>query len=280
MLFRSGSSLTMLSVIGELVDKSAQPEQPGETETTYLVYLAQEGVTIEALELGQYFVVRSTHSASVIPSCEDFGSIYRKYSTYTEAKYAAEVDLAIGTGYYTVKEDGEIVKAAGATKNGSITEVDQAGNIKATMDGKKVDATNYKWTFIYEDFEGNLHVAGSSIKVTIKSAADVVATLKSAKDALATAEANLAQAKELKLSAEMQATLKGVVDEKEAALETAKQNAITKYLDGQFWGTASSPVYNYATSYRYTYQKEPAPITFQYTVIDGTYVVFVSSFFA
>lgn len=274
-----GSSLTMLSVIGELVDKSTAPTQT-ETEKTYLVYLAHDGVTIEALELGKYFVVRSTYSASEIPSCEDFGSIYRKYSTYTEAKYASEVDVAISTGYYTVKEDGEIVSAAGSTKKGEITEIDALGNLKATMDGKVVDATNYKWTFIYEDFDGNLHVAGSATSVTIASKADVVKSLDAAKNALASAEADYAQAKALKLSAEMQATLKAVVDEKEAALETAKTNSIAKYLDGQFWGVGNSPVYKYINSYKYTYQKEPSPVTFEYTVVDGTYVVFVSSFFA
>lgn len=273
-----GTSLAMLSVIGELVDKSTAPQT--ETEKTYLVYLAHDGVTIEALELGKYFVVRSTYSASEIPSCEDFGSIYRKYSTYTEAKYASEVDVAISTGYYTVKEDGEIVSAAGSTKKGEITEIDALGNLKATMDGKVVDATNYKWTFIYEDFDGNLHVAGSATSVTIASKADVVKSLDAAKNALASAESDYAQAKALKLSAEMQATLKAVVDEKEAALETAKTNSIAKYLDGQFWGVANSPVYKYINSYKYTYQKEPSPVTFDYTVVDGTYVVFVSSFFA
>lgn len=276
---KDGTSLAMLSVIGELVDKSTAPT-PTETEKTYLVYLAHDGVTIEALELGKYFVVRSTYSASEIPSCEDFGSIYRKYSTYTEAKYASEVDVAISTGYYTVKEDGEIVSAAGSTKKGEITEIDALGNLKATMDGKVVDATNYKWTFIYEDFDGNLHVAGSATSVTIASKADVVKTLDAAKKALESAESDYAQAKALKLSAEMQATLKAVVDEKEAALETAKTNSIAKYLDGQFWGVANSPVYKYINSYKYTYQKEPSPVTFEYTVVDGTYVVFVSSFFA
>ena len=275
----SGTSLDALSVIGELVDKTVTPVST-ETEKTYLVYLAHDGVTIEALENGNYFVVRSTYSASVIPSCEDFGSIYRKYSTYTEAKYASTVDVAISTGYYTVKADGEIVGAAGATKKGEITEVDSVGNVKATLDGKKVDATGYKWTFIYEDFEGNLHVAGSSTSVSISSEADVLKTLDDAKKALADAEKDYADAQTLKLSAEVQATLKAVVDEKAAALETAKTTAIAKYLDGQFWGGANSSVYRYINSYKYTYQKEPSPVTFQYTVIDGTYVVFVNSFFA
>lgn len=275
----SGTSLDALTVIGELVDKTVTPVST-ETEKTYLVYLAHDGVTIEALENGNYFVVRSTYSASVIPSCEDFGSIYRKYSTYTEAKYASTVDVAISTGYYTVKADGEIVGAAGATKKGEITEIDSVGNVKATLDGKKVDATGYKWTFIYEDFEGNLHVAGSSTSVSISSAADVLKTLDKAKEALANAEKDYADAQTLKLSAEIQATLKAVVDEKAAALETAKTTAIAKYLDGQFWGGANSSVYRYINSYRYTYQKEPSPVTFQYTVIDGTYVVFVNSFFA
>lgn len=276
----NGVSLDMLSVIGEITGRRSSDGKV-DVDDSKTVYLAKPGVTIEALEHSKYFVVKSTYSAVILPTCEEFGSIQRTYSTYAEAKYASSIDLAIDTGYYVVDgKTGEIGKAlTSAMKKGSIDKLDALGGIEATIDGKTVDASGYKWTFLYTDFDGNLNKAGDSKNVSIAEFKKAEDSLAGATNAYNTAKANYEQTVALKLSSVKQAQFKAVMDTAEADLEAAKQSAVAMYLNGQFWGGSNSPAYNYVNSYRYTYQKEPAPITFEYVVIDGTYCVFVNSFF-
>lgn len=271
----SGTRLEFLSVIGEISNSNGTDD---ETKTK-IVYLSCGGVTVEADETGKYFIVRSYNSAVELPSCNDAGSIYRKYSTYEDAKQAAEVDVAISAGYYVIKEDGEIVSNADIVKHGKITSVDSAGNVKATMNGVNVDAKGYDWAFIYEDFDGNVFAAGDSTAVTISSFSDAEKTLKPALDAVIEAEKDYANAVEYGMSDSILASLKAEVEAKRASYADAKKNAVKKYFDGRFWGVEDSPAYKYINSYKYTYQKDPDPISFDYISIDGKYVVFVGSFF-
>ncbi len=280
--------LTVLGVIGEYVDGTVAPtpDDDGDTPNYKIVYLAKAGTTLEATEYGKDIVVKSTYSAVSVPAGDEFGSIYYRYSTYAEAKYAATIDATIPVGYYAVTADGEIKGSTGIAKTGAILSVDAKGNLKVDLynDGKTVvDGTNFKWEFFYVDFDGNYKKASDSTAVTLVNYNLAIKTQ------VATLEAKIttAQAEYDKIVAEEVATgekrtaakiaAKEAIVAAEQALADYKTSAEAKNLNGTFWGTANSPAYTYVVTYKYTYQMEPERITFQYIVVDGTYCVLVNS---
>ena len=109
----TGTNLNCLTLIGEVKfpGGTTPPVTPPVDDSTVVVKLDKAGVTIEALELGNNFVVRSTYSATVKATGADFGSICRVYSTYVDAVKAASVNFAnITAGEYTVYVDTGIIK--------------------------------------------------------------------------------------------------------------------------------------------------------------------------
>lgn len=280
--------LTVLSVIGEYVDGVVAPDT-GDDDTTpnyKIVYLAKAGTTLEATEYGKDIVVKSTYSAVSVPAGDEFGSIYYRYSTYAEAKYAAAIDATLPVGYYAVTADGEIKGSTGIAKTGAILSVDAQGNLKVDLnnDGKNVvDGTNFKWEFFYVDFDGNYKKAGDSTAVTLVNynlaIKTQIATLEG-KITTAQKEYDAIVAEEVATGEKRTAAkiaAKEAIVAAEQALADYKTSAEAKNLNGKFWGTANSPAYTYVVTYKYTYQMEPERITFQYIVVDGTYCVLVNT---
>ena len=269
--------LKALTVIGEYTDgikKDDGVTQP--TTKTVTVYLGKNGATVETTEHGTEVVVKSTYSAVTVPSGEAFGQIYRTYKTYAEAIFN-DIETAMPTGFYTVDESGKILSVGATTKKGYITDSDIKGNVKVklTADAAETSGAGYNWQFFYTDFEGNFVKAGESTSVAIVSQATIDANLKAKKDAIVKAQ-NAYDAIDSKYVAAKAAAKEAVV-KAEQALEDYKASVIKANRDGQFWGVANSAVYTYFTNYRYTYQKNPAPVEFQYIVVDGVYCVLVNT---
>lgn len=278
--------LTVLGVIGEYVDGIVAPE-PGDDKNDYkIVYLGKTGTTLEATEYGKDILVKSTYSAVEVPAGTEFGSIYYRYSTYAEAKYAATIDATLPVGYYAVTADGEIKGSTGIAKKGAILSVDAQGNLKVDLnnDGKEVvDGTNFKWEFFYVDFDGNYKKASDSTAVTLVNFNTAIqAQINTLQNNInkAQAEYDAIVAEEIATGEKRTAakiTAKENIAKAEKALADYKVSAEAKNLNGKFWGTANSPVYTYVLTYKYAYQMEPERITFQYIVVDGTYCVLVNS---
>lgn len=278
--------LTVLGVIGEYIDGIVAPE-PSEDKNDYkIVYLGKTGTTLEATEYGKDILVKSTYSAVEVPAGTEFGSIYYRYSTYAEAKYAATIDATLPVGYYAVTADGEIKGSTGIAKKGAILSVDAQGNLKVDLnnDGKEVvDGTNFKWEFFYVDFDGNYKKASDSTAVTLVNFNTAIQAqintlqnnIKSAQTEYDKIVAEEIATGEKRTAAKI--TAKENIAKAEQALADYKASAETKNLNGKFWGTANSPAYTYVVTYKYTYQMEPERITFQYIVVDGTYCVLVNS---
>lgn len=269
--------LKALTVIGEYTDGIKKDDGVTEPTTkTVTVYLGKNGATVETTEHGTEVVVKSTYSAVTVPSGEAFGQIYRTYKTYAEAIFN-DIETAMPTGFYTVDESGKILSVGATTKKGYITDSDIKGNVKVklTADAAETSGAGYNWQFFYTDFEGNFVKAGESTSVAIVSQATIDANLQAKKDAIVKAQ-NAYDAIDSKYVAAKAAAKEAVV-KAEQALEDYKASVIKANRDGQFWGVANSAVYTYFTNYRYTYQKNPAPVEFQYIVIDGVYCVLVNT---
>lgn len=269
--------LKALTVIGEYTDGIKKDDGVTEPTTkTVTVYLGKNGATVETTEHGTEVVVKSTYSAVTVPSGEAFGQIYRTYKTYAEAIFN-DIETAMPTGFYTVDESGKILSVGATTKKGYITDSDIKGNVKVklTADAAETSGAGYNWQFFYTDFEGNFVKAGESTSVAIVSQATIDANLQAKKDAIVKAQ-NAYDAIDSKYVAAKAAAKEAVV-KAEQALEDYKVSVIKANRDGQFWGVANSAVYTYFTNYRYTYQKNPAPVEFQYIVIDGVYCVLVNT---
>ena len=280
--------LTVLSVIGEYTDGI---DAPTTDEETKVVYLGKTGTTLELTEYGKDVLVKSTYAAVEVPSGEEVGSIYFKYSTYAEAAYEASINATLKTGFYVINKDGEIKSGEvdEAASKATITSIDAKGNLKLALlnkDGKKtaeVDGTDFKWEFFYTDLEGNFKKAGDSIKVTVTTEASIKASLNKKVSDLQAAQAEYdAIVREEEATGEKRTAAKIVAKENIAKAEKAiadyKAEAETKFLNGKFWGTADSPAYSYAINQKYVYQKDAVNITFTYVVVDGTYCVIVNTF--
>lgn len=265
--------LKALTVIGEYTDgiKKDDDTTKPETKKTVTVYLGKSGATLEATEFGKEVVVKSTYSAVSVPSGESFGSIYRTYSTYAEAAFAASISTGMPAGYYVVSEDGKIETTGVSTKVGYITSTDANGGVKAKIDGKEVDATSFKWAFFYTDFDGNFKKAGDSTSVSLVSPSVIENNIKTKEEAVAKAQ-DAYDAIDSKYVAAKAAAQEALVKAKQA-LEDYKASVVTKYYDGQFWGFANSPAYTFALKYEYGYQQKAPAIYFEYIVVDGTYCV-------
>jgi hypothetical protein len=282
-----GNSLEALTFIGETVSLTAAPiVDPGTTTpqptTNRTVYVANGESVIEQLETGKSYVVKSLYSAVELPSGTEVGSVSVGYSTYVEAKAAKTIAPVIDDGkFYLIDKDNNILSTVAITwYTGTITSATADGAVKATLNNVEYEGKDLKWAFFYMDLDHTyLALASDNTSVQVASEATAKTAVTTAKTKAATAKAAYENAVATGLSAAKVASYKAAYDEALAAVTAAEETAVAKYLNGTFWGVEGSPAYNYLVIGKLTYQDNPAPITFNYTVIGGTYCVLVNSFF-
>ena len=269
--------LKTLTVIGEYTDGIAKddPITP-EPEKTVTVYLGKQGATLEHAEWGDKIIVKSTYSAVKLPTGEAFGQIYREFETYAAAT-VADINTVMPAGFYVVKEDGKIVSANVALNKAYVTSADVKGGV--TVKDAKTNGKDVKgdFEFFYIDFEGNfVKTTENTTKVRLVSKTVRDAKIAELKAAVATKTANYNAIDKKYVAAK--AAAKEALDKAVAALETYQTSAITNNLNGQFWGGANSAAYTYFADFRYTYQRDPQPIEFQYITVDGVNCVVTNYF--
>ena len=257
-------------------------------EENTLVYLNKSAkAVVRADEHGEGWLVISDEAAIAIPSGESVGQIYRRYSTYAEAK-AASIDLTIeGGNYYLVDKDAQIVVGdtsyATDVKVGKLVSVTAAGKTMADMgDGKIVDVSGYDFQWFYRDSEGNLVKASDSTNVTIidKDAyAKLFETLeKNVNNAKATLDAKTVAYEAGKLNQTKYDYYVEAYETAVAALESAKASNLDKYFNGKFWGFANSPYYTYVAMGAGSFQQDISYLWFEYIQVGDTYCVFTDRF--
>lgn len=269
--------LKTLTVIGEYTDGIAKddPITP-EPEKTVTVYLGKQGATLEHAEWGDKIIVKSTYSAVKLPTGEAFGQIYREFETYAAAT-VANINTVMPAGFYIVKEDGKIVSANVALSKAYVTSADVKGGV--TVKDAKTNGKDVKgdFEFFYIDFEGNFVKTTedtTKVRLVSKTVRDAkIADLKADVDKKTT-NYNAIDKKYVAAKA----AAKEALDKAVAALETYQTSAITNNLNGQFWGVANSAAYTYFADFRYTYQRDPQPIEFQYITVDGVNCVVTNYF--
>ena len=292
----TATTCTMLSVIGKL-NKPVSPSTPIDPGTPVsedtvsagarVVYLNGDATVIaEAIQLSNYWVIRSTSSAIDVTTGEEVGSIQFVFTTYKEDKITEAQAAIKAGGYFLINSDNDVIglvdeSKAGITGDSSkktayaevltgiITGTTADGKTTATINGKSTDVSNKTFKFIYHDTEGkNFGIGGSSTSVAILTTSEIEATW--AADAAVVAEgANKAP----------HYYTKEDVDTSVENVAAAKAAAIDAYLNGTFWNVEFSPLYNYFVSQRVSYQtKGEVTLTFNYVVINDVYYVFVNSF--
>ena len=283
----SSTTCTMLSVIGKINKPVAQVVDDGKntvTPGTQLVYLNGDATVIaEAVQLNNYWVIRSTESAIDVTTGEEVGSIQFVFTTYLESERTSVEKALKAGGYFLINKDNEVIsvvpEAAGIYGNntqsaqvltGVITGVTADGKTTATIKGaENTDISKYNFKFIYHDTEGaNFGIGGKSTSVAILTTGEIEATW--AADAAIVAEGANAEP-HFYTKEDIATAAEGVANTKAAAIDA--------YLNGTFWNVEFSPLYNYFVSQRISYQnRKDITLTFNYVVIDNVYYVFVNSF--
>ena len=283
----STTTCTMLSVIGK-INKPVAPVTVDTNDTvtpgTKFVYLNGDATVIaEAIQLNNYWVIRSTESAIDITTGEEVGSIQFVFTTYLESERTSVEKALKAGGYFLINKDNEVIsvvpEAAGIygtntqsaqVLTGVITGVTADGKTTATIKGVEgTDISKYTFKFIYHDTEGaNFGIGGKNTSVAILTTSEIEATW-AADEAIvaegANAEPHFYTKEDVATAAE------GVANTKAAAIDA--------YLNGTFWNVEFSPLYNYFVSQRISYQnRKDITLTFNYVVIDNVYYVFVNSF--
>ena len=285
----SATSCTMLSVIGALKEEVQTPDDPVSNDTVSaeekLVYLnADTAVIAEAIQLGNYWVIRSTSSAIDVTTGEEIGAIQFVFTTYTDGGITDAQNAIKAGGYFLINSSNDVVasvKEGTADKYGTktqyaevlkgvITNVTSDGKTTATIKDKaNTDISGYTFKFLYHDTDGaNFGIGGSNTKVSLLTTAEIEATW--AADAKIVAEG---------VNVATHYYTEEDVETAKADVAAAKVNAIDSYLNGTFWNVELSAAYNYFVSQRVSYQeKGEIKLTFNYVVIDDVYYVFVNSF--
>ena len=303
----TGSNMTALTVIGELVDRTVKP-----VAEPKVVYLGSTYDTVlEAEETGTSFIVRTSVPAYNLDGTE-FGYIYYEYNTTDKNFAAKDFDFLLGKAgaFYKVDADGKIQAEVGTLyssktsanfsdfingearkysysypvledklsgdyfKTATITSVAD-GKILATVgSSKNVDISGWNVKFVYTDIDGEtLQVAGDSTTVSIYTF-DVAV-----ENGLYASYKKVALAQKLYddyKSTSAKATYADALTAEIEALEAAKVATTDKYFNGAFWGTGSvsnSPLAVYFGKVKDSFGKN-ASLTFKYIVQnDVTYVI-------
>jgi len=287
--YKGAEACTMLSVIGK-VNKpvtvvTPDPEKEDTvTAGTKLVYLNGDATVIaEAIQLSNYWVIRSTDSAIDVTTGEEVGSIQFVFTTYKEDEMTRVQAALKAGGYFLINKDNEVIsavsEAAGeygtATEfaqvlTGVITGVTADGKTTATIKGvENTDISKKTFKFIYHDMDGaNFGIGGTSTNVAVSTTTEIKATY-SADEAIVAEGVNKSP----------NYYTKDDVAKAAENVAAAKVAAIDAYLNGTFWNVEFSPLYNYFVSQRVSYQNRgTVTLTFNYVVINDVYYVFVNSF--
>ena len=187
----------MLSVIGKINKPVAvvtpDPEKEDTvTAGTKLVYLNADATVIaEAIQLSNYWVIRSTDSALDVTTGEEVGSIQFVFTTYKEDKITSVQAALRAGGYFLINKDNEVISTVSeaAGEYGSTTELAQVltgvitgvtadGKTTATIKGvEDTDISKKTFKFIYHDTEGkNFGIGGSSTSVSVMTTSEIEAT--------------------------------------------------------------------------------------------------------
>ncbi|MBQ0010009.1 MAG: hypothetical protein KBS76_02765 [Ruminococcus sp.] len=307
----SGSNMTALTVIGELVDRTVKP-----VAEPKVVYLGSTYDTVlEAEETGTSFIVRTSVPAYNLDGTE-FGYIYYEYNT-TDKNFAAnKFNFLLGNGgaFYKVDADGRILAEAGTlyssktsanfsdfvngaarkySYNYPVLEDKLSGDffskatITSVVDGKilatvgsskNVDISGWNVKFVYTDIDGEaLQVAGDSTTVSIYTF-DVAV-----ENGLYASYKKVALAQKLYddyKSTSAKATYADALAAEVEALEAAKVATTDKYFNGAFWGNgpvSSSPLAVYFGKVKDSFGKN-ASVTFKYIVQNNVTYVIVPTF--
>lgn len=287
--YKGAEACTMLSVIGK-VNKpvtvvTPDPEKEDTvTAGTKLVYLNGDATVIaEAIQLSNYWVIRSTDSAIDVTTGEEVGSIQFVFTTYKEDNITRVQAALKAGGYFLINKDNEVISAVGeaAGQYGSETEFAQVltgvitgvtadGKTTATIKGvENTDISKKTFKFIYHDMDGaNFGIGGTSTNVAVSTTTEIKATY-SADEAIVAEGVNKSP----------NYYTKDDVAKAAENVAAAKVAAIDAYLNGTFWNVEFSPLYNYFVSQRVSYQNRgTVTLTFNYVVINDVYYVFVNSF--
>ncbi|MBR6050315.1 MAG: S-layer homology domain-containing protein [Clostridia bacterium] len=285
--YKGAEACTMLSVIGKINKPVAAVVDDNENTVTAgskLVYLNGDATVIaEAIQLSNYWVIRSTDSAIDVTTGEEVGSIQFVFTTYKEDEMTRVQAALKAGGFFLINKDNEVIsavsEAAGeygtATEyaqvlTGVITGVTADGKTTATIKGvENTDISNKTFKFIYHDMDGaNFGIGGTSTNVAVSTTTEIKATY-SADEAIVAEGVGKAP----------NYYTKDDVDTAAANVAAAKVAAIDAYLNGTFWNVEFSPLYNYFVSQRVSYQNRgEVTLTFNYVVINDVYYVFVNSF--
>lgn len=286
----SATTCTMLSVFGKLNTPVQGVVDSNDTITSgaRLVYLNSNATVVaEAIQLGDYWVIRSTEPAIDVTTGEEVGSIQFKFATYKEDEMTPASDALKAGGYFLINKDNEVISAVkeeagtyGPTTGtdpqnikvltGVITNISADGSTKAIISGvKDVDLMKYKTKFIYHDMDNaNFGIAGSSTNVSVSTMNEIKSTY-SAEQAIV--DEGVGIAPHFYTAADIAAA--------EETIAEAKASAVGSYFNGTFWNVEFSPLYNYFVSQRVSFQNRgDLTLTFNYVIINDVMYVFVNSF--
>ena len=276
-IVNDGNKLSTIAVVAQEVANVDNKTPATSTTEGDVVYL-KEGAygLVKVDETGKTWIVYSNVEAVDLVTGES-KTIYRAYNTYEGDP--SNVDLTIkGDKFYVVDEEGKILKDYTATtQSGVLVAADATGAVYAKLNGSKTatDISGWDVVFLYEK-DGNFVKAGDNAGVTMIDYDAYTATLDALYKTYTDAKATYNAKKSAGITGERLAYYKGLMDDAKAKYDAAVETNTAKYLDGQFWGNGSLAYYNYAT-YAIGTQRS-AEMAFEYMVIDGTYVVFVTSF--
>ncbi len=286
----SGNTITTIAVVGQkagaIASTPSTPSTPT-TDKTTLVYL--DGTASAYVKQDLYskdYLVISDKTAYALPSGEEVGAIYRRYTTYEEASNSITIDLGIQGGkWYLINEDGEIVSESSIELlEGTVTSTTSSGKTVATLNGEKgIVISDMETEFFYFDAESSkLLVAGDNTNVKIVTKDAYLAELVTYETAVENAQADYDTAKAKydagNLSASRLAYYKDILVAAEQALVDAKTTKIDAYFNGQFWGVANSALYKSFATSQGVFQQGTPTLNFNYVIIDDVLCVFSDSF--
>ncbi len=287
-VINAGNVLETIVLLGQNAGATAKPTEPStpEEDKTRVVFLDNSAKAyIKQDRYSNDWLVISDKAAFELPSGEDVGVIYRRYTTYKDANNDITIDLGVEGGkWYVIDENNMIVSEANVKiLNGTVTDTQANGTTIATLNGEKnIVISDMATEFVYFDEAGNLKVAGDNtdVKIITKDAyaAQFTTLEKNVTDTKADFDAAQVKYDEGRLSEARYNHYKEAYEAAVKALADKKAANLNTYFNGQFWGFANSPLYkNFATA-QGVFQEGKPTLNFEYVIVDDTLCVFTDSF--
>ena len=295
----NAASCTQLSVFGEIVDTTAEPQQqepqppqPGEEDNwqastikgaVKVVYLNSDiDVIADAVLLDDSWVIRSTAPAIDVTTgleVDNIKYVFGTYLTRTEIE-AAQANLAAG-GYFVINADNVVIarineNVAGVYGTetlsatvyaGTITAVTPDGKTTATMFGKSRDVSDKTFVYLYHDIDNaDFGIGGTSVQVEVATMAEIIGGY-ATQQAIVNEGIGGAHLYD-----------QGDIDDAQEQIDAKKAEAVSKYFNGTFWNVPNSPAYKYLAIQQVSGQHADVSFGFKYIVINDVVYVFVNSF--